>query len=586
MVFAVGSAPLSLTADDPKTENWRVVAHTTYKVFAAEMKDISDWCIEQELPEQAKQTLALAPNRDPHRQYIFLPGDTANSPKRTALTDEKIARWQSKVDAAQHAHGERLFQLALDACAGGDGATAFKLLHEVLHFSPTHERARKILGHRKTESGWVVAKEKIRKRRVSKPHPRMNWPARDYIMIATPHFNIASKADEETTKLLAAKLERWHRIWRQVYFEYWSHTKTLARWIEKGETRIPGKKFDVVFFASDKQYAEELERWVPGIGESLGYYESTQKTSFYYASEDPEIHNTWRHEASHQWFQETIRAKPQPFDNGFAWLGEGIAMHFESLTDFGSYVTLGGFDARRIQYARVRRLREQYFVPLKEASSLGRVAFQRRADRSRLYSQSAGITHMLMDAGGGAKQRQLIEFLKLMYTGRLKKDTFEKLMGQPFEQLDEQYERFITVGSDEISRYLLKPLLRTELAVPDSRLDVDSVRAIGQCHNLVWLDLTRNNVQGDLLSGLQDCDQLTRLYLSGCLVDSGTFDELAKMKALTNLDLSGSSVLDRHLDQLLELKSVTFVRVDSTRVSDEKIAELANLKPELKIIKE
>ncbi len=555
--------------------NWRVERHEIEPLLASELREIAGWCRQNGLERQAAETLGWQQNEDLERIYIFLPTELSRSPPEEPLQKE----WFAKLDTALTTHGDRVFELAQRSAEAGAGAAAYQFLHETLYYNPNHETARTILGYRKTETGWRAAAERIKISPAKRPHPTMNWQPATYFIVSTPHFNISSQADEGLTRLLADKLERWHDVWRQVFFEFWSRPTAVDRWIKgKGTSREPTKKFDVIFFANQEQYVSQLSDWVKGpLTESTGYYNDSANASFFYASEDSKIHDSWRHELTHQLFQESIRSAKSPFNDEFVWLGEGIAMYFESLSDFGPYVTLGGFDSRRLQYSRIRKFREGFYVPIEELSAIGRIDFQQRPDMARLYSQSAGVTHMLMDGEDGESQRALTDFLKLLYQGKLKPGSFESVIGKSFADLDKQYDQFLAVKSDQVEKFLAQPSRKTELALPRAGLTDAAFDEIAKCHNLQWLDLTANRVTGGQIEKLNGCDQLSQLFMTTCAIDEQTIASLRVLSNLIELDLSGSSVTDGSLAMLDSSSGLKILRLTKTKVTDAGLSHLARL---------
>ena len=376
---------------------------------------------------------------DPHRQSIYLPqskfltSDSSDASKKT---------WQENFISIRREHAKKLFELAKESNVQSPAIT-YQLINETATVDPDHVEARRILGHRKLEDRWRVASGRLRPKLGTQAFKILDWKPRSYRIVRSDHFEIYSKASEAETVRLARLLENWHRCWRQVFFEFWGRASLLERWLDgKSQQRPSSRKFKVVFFASQQQYIDELEPLVPGIGVSLGYYDDQSKLSFFFAG-DQETEDTWRHEATHQWFSESIRSRKSPFDNGNIWLGEGIAMYFESLRNSGPYFTLGGLDARRLQYARIRKLRDQFYIPFQKLHALGRVSLQRQAQIKKIYSQSAGLTHMLMNSETSEYQSNLIEYIKLLYQGKLKPGTFEKITGLSPEQVDQNYQRFV-----------------------------------------------------------------------------------------------------------------------------------------------
>lgn len=576
VIVCVDLIPKHATAQSTEAKtNWRLERQSLERVLADDLQSVADWCRANAMPNHAAQTFAWHQRRDTKRQFIFLPSENS----RPLPRDSQSRQWLTKLEPVLDSHGNRVFELAKRAAKADAGATAYQLLHEVLYYSPDHSVARALLGHRKTEHGWQVSSDRLKIKKSNRPHPMMSWETGTFLIASTPHFNIASRADETTTKFLAEKLERWHDVWRQVMFEFWSRPGAVSRWIDgKGKARKQTRKFDVVFFANREQYVNELQSRVKGVENSTGYYNDSNKTSYFYASEDVRILETWHHELTHQLFQEAIRAKPAPFDGQFIWLGEGIAMYFESLTDFGPYVTLGGFESRRLQFSRIRRLREGFYVDSEELSKMSRKAFQLREDMPLLYSQSAGLTHMLMDGSNGADQQKLIEFLQLLYKGKLKADSFTQIIGKSFQELDEQYIDFLAIDSNRVENFLSQPFKRTELALPKGKLTDEALNSVGNCENLQWLDLTANLLTGSKLKPVAKCKKLGKLFLTNCAIDANSLKALESLDNLTELDLSGSSVSDQMLSASTFGKNLSLLRMTKTRVSDAGLQSLARFR--------
>ena len=554
--------------------SWREQRMAIERDFGHELQEIAQWCRENKIPERVDPTLDLYLNRDLGRQYIF----SAPTLPMPPIGEGLAGQWQKKINEANTAHGARIFELARKASGDDAGAIAFQLLHEVLHHDRDHVAVRKMLGHVKKDDGWRVSSDSIRVRTAKTNHDIIKWPKNSYLRVLTPHFEIESNADEERTRFLARQLERTHMVWRQVFFEYWSSSAAVKRWIQgKGAARMSSKRFRVVFFVNRNSYLKHLAPLVRGVEVSTGYYNSDQEVSYFYDGDDRAM-DTWRHELTHQLFRESGRANKQAFEKQFIWLDEGIATYFESMTDFGCYVTLGGFDARRLQYARMRRLLENYHVPMKELSAIGRTGLQNRKDIAQVYSESAGLTDMLINGSKGVYEQRLTQFLKLIYKGRVKQNAFESIMGQTFEELDNLYPKHLKVGTDLVENHLSKPTSRTELSLPAAKLTPAAFDMIGRCINLTLLDLSRNRVSSDDLARLKSCRQIDQLFMVECQIEPGALGKLVLFPGLDDLDLSGSSVRDSQLVNLKNLHNLTSLRLAATRITDKGLMELSKLK--------
>ena len=573
LLFAALVLPCPATAQDSQL-NWRVARATLDRDLADELQELANWCRSAGLQSQVEPTFALYKKRDLGRMYVF-PAQESPTP---AVGSGPLGQWQTKINEIRHRHADRIYDLAKRAAKADQGGQAFRLIHEVLHFDPDRAEVRRMLGHKKRDDGWRVASEKISVRKSRKTHPQFGWPSKEHLIVRTPFFEIESNADEKRTVALAEKLERWHTIWRQVFFDYWSNPR-VARKMFDGQTKMTfrrNKRFKVVFFKNLQQFTTQMQRFVPGAVGSTGYYDSQQRVA-YFPDGDLRTEDTWRHEMTHQLFRESVRTDGNPFEGQFIWLDEGIATWFESLTDFGDYVTLGGFDSRRVQYARIRKFREQFYIPLEELTAVGQAKLPAHPERERIYSQSAGVADMLMNDDAGSMAKNVTEFLRLIYAGKLKPGSFEKLVGKKFAQLDKRYPEFLGVDADLVRTHLSQPLTRTELSLSNGRLDLEAFQAIGTCHNLQWLDVSQNAVRGQHIRALKQCHQLSQLFLVGCILETASFQEMQNLAALTELELSGSNLSDEHLSELAKLDRITTLRMTATGISDAGISKLSSM---------
>ncbi len=573
-MLSAAYAAVDQSSDSDASELWQQRVQLE-KELQNQITEFQSWCADNKHDELSANAGSLVIRRDPQRQYIFLP------PEHGLQIDSSNTEGAERLVKIRREHAAKLFALAKEQAEKQNASFAFQLLNEVLFYDPDHAEVRSILGHRKLDSGdedWQVSSDRFRIKPATRTHPEFGWAKKDYLIASTAHFDIVSKATEEETKFLAQQLERWHDVWRQVFFDYWSNPSALGRWINgKGSARIPSKKFKIVFLADKPSYVQQLARNVPGVEISTGYYDDRQETSFFYAGQDASIHKTWRHELTHQLFSETTRSTKSPFESQFLWLGEGVAMYFESLVDFDSYVTLGGFDSSRLQYARLRCLKEQFYVPLRTLSSADRKAFQANPNVAQIYSQSAGITHFLMNAEHGAMQQPLSEFMKLCYQAKLKPDTFEKLMGRPFEKIDEQYREFLKVDSKQVRENIIAPDQRSEFALPGTPLDAAAMEQLGRCKNMQWLDLSGTDLRGTKLQALAACGKLEQLFMTGALVDQASITAIGQIANLREIDLSGSNITDSEMSVLCKLVGLTDLMLAGTAITDQAIPHLVCL---------
>lgn len=574
----VAAKPIGDTENDPPPQ-WRKKRIHLESQFGEELAEIEHWCGENELNQQQVETQRLNMKRDPLRQYIF-PASSKTMPD-PALQAGVLGQWVKRINTAKRNHAARIFDLAEEAANAKAGAVAYQLLHEVIYHDRDHQRVRAMLGHKMRDGRWRVATDSLKVRTAGKDHDLFEIKKGTYLQVTTPHFQIDSTVNQQRTIFLAEQLERWHDVWRQVFYEYWA-SESRPKGLFDGKKDVkPRRKFHVVFLRNRAEYAMHLGRRIP-IGDSTGFYSSTERVSIFYDG-GAEEQKTWRHELTHQLFRESEQSRKDALEKKYFWIDEGIACYFESLTDFGDYATVGGFDAQRIQFARLRFFLEGYYIDLDEFSKIGRDAFQRRQDIRRLYSQAAGVTDMLMNAGDGKYEKQFIKFLNLAYTKRPRPNSFQKILGTTNSELDQHYREYLKVPTQSVTDFLGKPELQTVLSVANAQLDGPAFKSIGRCVNLTWLDVSGSMITRERLQSLDGCDQLTQIFMTECKYGEDALSGLAVMENLREADLSGSAVSDAHLVSLSKCKSLTSLRLAGTPITDAAIPSLSRI-PNLKSI--
>ena len=570
-------------AQDSKATSFWDSRQNLESQFQNELSSLIRDCRSKSLDTDAEFASRFLIVRDPQRQYIFFPPENEVDANRFGNLTEAISVRLSDI---LEKHAAALFELATQEAASGNSAWAYQLLHEILFFWPDHRQTRKYLGHRISgdqKKSWRVKPDRLRIKRATKTEKQFNWPAKSYWVASTNNFQITSSANKEQTRELAESLQRWEDVWRQVFFEFHNSGKNLNRWIEGSSKRpISRRKFKVFFFKNHNQFVESLHDSNPGISASTGYYNDVNRIAYFFADEDPSISDTWRHEMTHQLFQETRSAKPGVFIDGYLWLGEGIAMYLESLVDHGSYATLGGFDSRRLQFARLRRLKEQFRIPIDELSSMSLPEFQALPEIAKVYSQSAGITQYLMTADNGRNQKSLIDFLKLAYTGKLKRSSFEDAIGTSFRQIETGYDEFLKVENSQLA-YLDPSTGNRELSLIGTKLMEDSFEAVASIANFDWLDLSACDVRGSKLLPLQSCESIAQLFLTGAVLDGQATKIIAKLEVL-DLDLSGSNLTDQWLAVLANSKSLRSLNIAGTKVSAAGLRSFTASRPNIKVL--
>ena len=543
--------------------------------FRADLDDLAQRCRELGLTEQAKQTAGWSVTRDPRRQYLFLiPGVAPTLPPPGA--PKLVQQWHQRFMAHRREHADALLELAQSALQAGQGATAYQLLYEILREDPDHKIARRALRFRRTNRGWQKPGPGIRRIRIRSPHPQFGWSARKYWRVESQHFRITTSHSLAAGRRLAAELEEFYGLWQQLFFRFWSDTNALAARLVRHEAVLGReRKHAVVLFRDREEYVGKLSSVEPRIAVSLGYYMYGRRTSFLYAG-DESLRSTWFHEVAHQLFQESPSAIKDAGERWNFWVVEGIATYLESLARHDGYWTVGGFDADRLQYARARTLNGGEYTPLRELVRLGRDQLQQDPDIRRLYTQSAGLIHFMMDGSDHRFRQSLVGLLQAVYLRRDSIQSLARLTDTDLDQIDVLYRQFLNVQDEDLVHVSRPPEIRS-LALGHTSITDRGLKDLRDCRQLEWLDVSFTQVSDKGLMDLSELTSLRQLSLEQTRITDRSLDVVGRFRRLEELDLSGTAITDAGMAKLTTLKHLTALWLTDTRVTDEVLTSLKEL---------
>ena len=541
----------------------------TDRQFHQDLEKLAKRCDELKLVEQARLTRQLAAPRRPDQNRIFVPWLSRNL-RPPATAGEGARFWHTHIKLHCQAQAGRLFPIARQLSEQGQATEAYRLLHEILFLDPSHPQAAKILG-----LGRLTNRPRAVLARVS--HPLLGWAARRYWTITSRHFKIVTNRSARAGVDLAEQLEMLHIAWRQLLFPLWSNAELLSqRWQDPGTALGPEKKHQVVLFADRKEYVEMLTASQSRINLTSGFYQYDTGIAFFYMA-NPAPTTIWNHEVTHQLMQEMRPAVNEVGRDQNFWIVEGIALYMESLRQHDCYLTVGGFESNRLQYARYRRMTERFYVPLERLVLMGRDHIQMDDRIGRLYSQSAGLAHMLMDGNGAEHRQGLLKYLDQVYRGEDNSRTLAELTGRAMDKLDDEYGRFLVVQDKDLARLppgvFLKNLVLGSCSISDQGL-----RHLAGQQELRWLDLTNTMISDKGFSLLAGSTRLEQLSLERTEITDRSLEVLAGMKELEELDLSGTRVTDEGIASLSGLRHLKQLWLTGTMVSDEGLRHLEPLK--------
>jgi hypothetical protein len=346
---------------------------------------------------------------------------------------------------------------------------SIRLLVRVLRENPDHKMSRRALGYVKHRDQWVwpnVARQLTQKKEYS---PEEGWlrngkktiqssPQTSSLLTGrlsaqtsdttqqlfhSDHWHIRSTAGAPHTAALAKQLELTRFIWRQVFGGFVLTPVELSRRIVGQARPRPTSLFKVVLLANREEYIDSLQSLEPDIGKTLGIYWTPTQTAWFFSSQDLDS-RTVEHEATHQLFAESWPTSPSAGSKHGMWALEAAACYMESLqkTDFG--FTVGGRQSGRVPAARERLLDDNFFLPLRQLSKLGRSALQNEPELPKIYSQLSGLADFFMNGEGGRYRNAFIEYLVQLYRGTAEQETLWKLCRRSPEELDTEYKRYLS----------------------------------------------------------------------------------------------------------------------------------------------
>ncbi|MEM8681605.1 MAG: hypothetical protein AAGF97_19840, partial [Planctomycetota bacterium] len=435
------------------------------------------------------------------RQRLFL--------STTRLTDPdgqptgEVPGWQREFEALRARRAESLWSFAEEAVESGDLETAVQTVHEIYREDPNNERAAKFLR-------WhLIDPAEIRSKPVRSPHKEFGWAGGQHSLITTPHFLIHTNHSEQAGRELAMLLEETYQVWSQVFVRHWTDAADVRRAFE--DRSLPAasrRRHRVVLFADRDEYVDHLRKREPQIELSSGMYRPAEQTAYFFAG--PRVEKYWRHELVHQLLAETGRVRhpkrsAPPGSDAHAWLIEGIAVYFESARREPDAILLGGFESARLQFARYRLLQEGFYLPPMELMSLGREALKQHPEIRKIYTQSAGLVHYLMDGDRGKHRQALIDAVRQLYQEPKAVQPLDSL-----ESIDRNYRAFLMVDDKRFDR-LRFPQQITELCLGQTEVTDQIADKVASLTQLEWLDLAACDVGDEVVAAIPSTAPLRQL---------------------------------------------------------------------------
>jgi hypothetical protein len=542
--------------------------------FPNQFEQLAAKCDELKLPQQAIITRQWIVAKR-HDQRVVYPFQTNDYFKPMVSASQLKQFWWAAFMKLRRARAAHIF-LQAKALAQSEPAQSFRLLHEVLHEDHRHTAARKILNY-SDSTVFLLQPKPIRPK---KKHAYTGWEANDYYRISTTHFDIYTDSKPADGAEIARQVEKLYSVWQQLFVEFWCDTTVLAeRFNGSNKPLFARKRHQIILFSSREEYQTFFKRRGGASVNSAGFYASEQKRSFLFAGDAPKT-STWLHEVTHQLFYElSAQVKDLHQLRQNAWAIEGVAMYMESLRDHGHFVTVGGFESYRLQFARYRKTVDQFYLPLQQLAALGNAQLSSHVEIRRLYSQCVGLAHFLMDADNGKYRAPFFQLLSKIYTNTSTAGTLRQLSGRSFEELDAAYAEFLVVTDEHLA--VLRPGTKLKaLCLASGQITDLGLKHLSDQRELSWLDLTRCEITDDSSKVLAGLVSLNQLSLESTKITDKSMPVIGALPNLKELDVSLTQVGDAGVLHLKGNNNLTVLWLTGTKVSDDServLITLANL---------
>jgi hypothetical protein len=477
LVVAVGCLLLAIPSQARADELYRTAKELIDK-NAAEIEALADWCQQHQLGEQARKTRELLGKRDPYKLYLPVLPKTVGPTPLPADAPADVVEWDQRLGKLRRDQANALFDLSRRAVRAGRLSLAYDLVVAAIRTNPDLEPVRRLMGYQDYGGQWHTAYEvgklrtgqvwhkdygwlpesRVRRYEQGQRYVRGRWLSSEKDtelhrniqsgwVVETEHYSITTDHSLEAGVQLGEKLEELFGVWQKLFVRFYAspaHVQALFDGrVRKLRTQMP--RFDVSFFRDRQDYNRSLRAVMPSVDITIGVYIERTGRAYFFAGEGYED-RTLFHEATHQLFHQSRGiggVAPDVGREANFWIVEGIALYMESLRREGDYYTLGGFDDERMYAARVRLLRDNFYVPLAELTTYGMEKLQTDERIATLYSQCAGLTNFLIHYDGGRYRDALVAYLVAVYTGRDTPETLSQLTGTTYAELDKQYRKFI-----------------------------------------------------------------------------------------------------------------------------------------------
>lgn len=472
-----GSAQTASQERERAGENWVLEAERLGLEYRKKIEALAVSC---EKDGQEKEAAVIRRQIIPEAaDKIFIP----IFPSEIMTPPDIENAWETEFLEIRRTYAEELYTVAKSIAKDGRGTLAVRMAIDALHADPDNVGLRKIFGYKKVGDSWRtdwedrkikggqidhedfgwISKNHLPRYEAGKRPLRSSWvdisddrKAREKIKdgweITSEHYTVKTNHSIDEGVRISRQLEDFHRAWTLIFFRYFHTERELCNIVGgKGKFRSV-TQHKIVVYRDAADFRTNLLASLPPEDIAFGFYNSGSETGSFFLV-DPETgdpddlvnaERTIFHESAHQLFARYCRDYKDPNVN--FWLTEAIALYLESFHIDDGYYVFGDKNDVRLQAARYRFVRKNYYIPSEKLVKLSMEEFHTFPEIPGLYSECGGYGHFLMHAEKGRYRDPLIVFLQAVYSRQSTTETLSKMTGRTYPELDQAYEKFITEG--------------------------------------------------------------------------------------------------------------------------------------------
>jgi hypothetical protein len=566
--------------------------------YLIELENLARKCDELNMPAEAERTRTWWPKTRIDQTWLVFPNAAELS---VASSDQDlVSKWLARFESLRRRHALFLLEEIQKSLDNKDEITAYRWVWRAYREDPKNKQLTFVL-----QSFLTATDIDSKVRLATTAHPKYNWPAKSYHRVQLPHFRIVSNTSAELLENWTQELERIFSVWTQAYPDLWLAPGALKNRLAGKNVPLERKaEMNVVLFRSRDDYLQQLGKSEQFIESSVGYYSPKDTTSFFYVEDNTVAYPTLVHELTHQILQEAslLRgSEPWQTESDF-WIVEAIALHAESLWIGKEIATVGGWESPRLQVARYRMLREDYWLDWESLRSHSAESWKQQEQLARAYTQAAGLAHLWLDQADPAKREAFFRYLTSVYRNKPNPKLLHDII--PEEKLKQNYEEMLQVSAQCLEQ-LLRSRQLEECVLIGCELPKNGIAFLGSQTSMKWLDLSfmplmdshcqtlaalttlerlsleSTSISSDGLLHLANLSKLTELDLSDTKVDDQAVALIAKLPALETLWLTETQITDQGLIALEKMNSLKFVQVDGSRITKDGWKAFLQKRPDL-----